>query len=65
MILITGGTGYIGSHTAVKLLEQNKNIIILDNLYNSKKEVLSNIETITTKKPRFYQIDLLDINSLE
>ncbi len=65
MILITGGTGYIGSHTAVKLLEQNKNIIIMDNLYNSKKEVLTSIETITSKKPRFYQTDLLDISNLE
>lgn len=65
MILITGGTGYIGSHTAVKLLEQNKNIIIMDNLYNSKKEVLTSIETITTKKPKFYQTDLLDTSGLE
>ncbi len=65
MILITGGTGYIGSHTAVKLLEQDENIIIIDNLYNSKKEVLNSIETITTKKPRFYQTDLLDIDGLE
>ena len=65
MLLITGGTGYIGSHTAVKLLEQNENIIIMDNLYNSKKEVLNSIETITTKKPKFYQTDLLDISGLE
>ncbi len=65
MILITGGTGYIGSHTAVKLLEQNENIIIMDNLDNSKKEVLNNIETITTKKPKFYQTDLLDTSCLE
>ncbi len=65
MLLITGGTGYIGSHTAVKLLEQNEEIIILDNLYNSKKEVLNSIETITTNKPRFYQTDLLDISGIE
>lgn len=65
MILITGGTGYIGSHTAVKLLEQNEEIIILDNLYNSKEEVLDNIVTITTKKPKFYETDLLDMNYLE
>ncbi|MGB4438478.1 MAG: UDP-glucose 4-epimerase GalE [Sedimentibacter sp.] len=65
MILITGGTGYIGSHTAVKLLEQNEDIIILDNLYNSKLEVLNSIETITNKKPTFYQTDLLDIEDLE
>ena len=65
MLLVTGGTGYIGSHTSVKLLERNEDIIILDNLYNSKKEVLNNIETITNKKTKFYQTDLLDINSLE
>ncbi len=65
MLLITGGTGYIGSHTAVKLLEQNEDIIILDNLYNSKKEVLDSIEKITNKKPKFYQTDLLDIEGLE
>lgn len=65
MLLITGGTGYIGSHTAVKLLEQNEDIIILDNLYNSKKEVLESIEKITNKKPKFYQTDLLDIEGLE
>lgn len=65
MLLITGGTGYIGSHTAVKLLEQDENIIIMDNLYNSKKEVLKSIETITAKKTRFYQTDLLDISGLE
>lgn len=65
MLLITGGTGYIGSHTAVKLLEQNEEIIILDNLYNSKKEVLNSIETITTQKPKFYQTDLLDISGIE
>ena len=65
MLLITGGLGYIGSHTVVKLLEQNKEIIILDNLYNSKIEVLDSIGTITGKKPLFYQVDLLDIACLE
>ncbi len=65
MILITGGTGYIGSHTAVKLLEQDEDIIIMDNLYNSKKEVLNSIQTITAKKTKFYQTDLLDISGLE
>lgn len=65
MILITGGTGYIGSHTAVKLIEQNEDIIILDNLYNSKAEVIDSIETITGKRPKFYKTDLLDINGLE
>jgi UDP-glucose 4-epimerase len=65
MLLITGGLGYIGSHTVVKLLEQNKEIIILDNLCNSKLEVLDSIEKITNKKPKFYQTDLLDTKGLE
>lgn len=65
MILITGGTGYIGSHTAVKLLEQGKDIIILDNLYNSKKDVLNSIEDITNKRPKFYEDDMLDVSGLE
>lgn len=65
MILITGGLGNIGSHTVVKLLQQNKEIIIPDNLYNSKAEVIDSIETITGKRPFFYQADLLDIAGLE
>ncbi len=64
-MLVTGGTGYIGSHTVVKLIEQNEEIIILDNLYNSKIEVLNCFETITGKKPKFYKADLLDINKLD
>lgn len=65
MILVTGGLGYIGSHTVVKLLEQNYDLVILDNLYNSDSDVLNSIEKITSKKPRFYQTDLLNINGLE
>lgn len=65
MILITGGTGYIGSHTAVKLLEENEEIIILDNLYNSNENVIDNIEAITNKRPKFYQKDLLDKQGLK
>lgn len=65
MILVTGGTGYIGSHTVVGLLEQNKEIIIVDNLYNSKEEVIEDIEKITGKKVKFYQVDLLDSAGLE
>ena len=65
MILVTGGLGYIGSHTVVKLLEQNYDLVILDNLYNSDADVLNSIEKITSKKPRFYQTDLLNINGLE
>ena len=57
-ILVTGGTGYIGSHTCVVLLEAGYDVIIADNLYNSKLDVLDKIETITGKKPKFYNIDV-------
>jgi len=59
-ILITGGTGYIGSHTAVELIEAGYKIIIADNLSNSKIEVLDGIEKITGTKPEFEKIDLAD-----
>ena len=57
-ILVTGGTGYIGSHTCVVLLDAGYDVIIADNLYNSKLDVLDKIETITGKKPKFYNIDV-------
>ena len=57
-ILVTGGTGYIGSHTAVELLNSNYEIIIVDNLSNSKIEVVDKIKQITGKDFKFYQIDL-------
>ncbi|MEG0570396.1 MAG: UDP-glucose 4-epimerase GalE [Oscillospiraceae bacterium] len=59
-VLVTGGTGYIGSHTCVELLAQNEDVIILDNLSNSKVEVLEKIEKISGKRPKFYKADLLD-----
>ena len=64
-ILVTGGTGYIGSHTIVELLNQNYKIEILDNLANSQIEVLDKIKQITSIKPVFHQIDLLDIKALD
>lgn len=64
-ILLTGGTGYIGSHTAVELINRGYEVEILDNLYNSKLSVLDNIEKITGKKPKFYQVDLLDVDKLD
>lgn len=64
-IIVTGGTGYIGSHVVVELLNQNHEVIIIDNLINSKITVLDSIEKLTGKKPIFYQTDLLDKNSLE
>ncbi len=57
-VLVTGGTGYIGSHTVVELQNNGFEVIIIDNLSNSKIEVLDNIEKITGKKPVFEQFDL-------
>ena len=64
-ILLTGGTGYIGSHTAVELIAQGYDVEILDNLFNSKITVLDDIEKITGVKPGFHQADLLDMPALE
>lgn len=58
MILVTGGTGYIGSHTVVDLLNNNQEVVIVDNLCNSKVEVLNRIEKITGKRPLFYEADV-------
>ena len=63
-ILVTGGTGYIGSHTTVELLQNGHTVEILDNLINSKKSVLDRIEELTGTKPKFHQIDLLDADKL-
>lgn len=64
-ILVTGGCGYIGSHTVVELLNQNYEVVIVDNLYNSKEEVLNRIETLTGKRPKFYKTDILDREGLD
>ncbi|RMZ59798.1 UDP-glucose 4-epimerase GalE [Chryseobacterium nematophagum] len=57
-ILVTGGLGYIGSHTVVELLNNNFDVVIVDDLSNSEKFILNNIEEITGKKPTFYPFDL-------
>ena len=59
-ILVTGGTGFIGSHTVVELINAGKEVVIVDNFSNSKPEVLNRIQTITGKRPVFYEADLLD-----
>lgn len=59
-ILVTGGAGYIGSHTCVELLQNGHQVVVVDNLYNSKEESLKRVQRITGKNLEFYQVDLLD-----
>ena len=63
-ILVTGGTGFIGSHTVVELLNEGYDVVIVDNLYNSKALVVDRIETITGKRPTFYEVDVTDRKAL-
>ena len=63
-ILITGGAGYIGSHTCVEMLNAGKDIVVIDNLDNSSKESLKRVEAITGKKVKFYQDDVCDKKAL-
>ena len=60
MILVTGGTGYIGSHTVVELMASGKDVLIVDNLCNSKASVLDRIERIAGRRPGFAQLDVRD-----
>ena len=64
-ILLPGGAGYIGAHTAVELLNSGKEIVIIDNFSNSKKEVLESIKQITGKDFKFYEMDYRDRQKLE
>ena len=64
-ILVTGGAGFIGSHTSVELLNAGREIVIIDNFSNSKPEVLDNIKKITGKDFKFYNINYLDRKELE
>lgn len=64
-ILVTGGTGYIGSHTVVELLKKGEDVVIVDNLLNSKECVLDRIEKIVGSRPVFYKVDLLDADKLD
>lgn len=63
-ILVTGGAGYIGSHTSIELLQAGYDIVIVDNFCNSKPESLNRIEELTGKKPKFYEVDILDREGL-
>lgn len=64
-ILITGGAGYIGSHTCVELLATGAELVVVDNLCNSKSEALHRVESISRKKITFYELDLRDKRGLE
>ena len=64
-VLVTGGTGYIGSHTVVELLNSGRDVVVVDNFSNSKPEVLDKIKEITKKDFTFYNIDYLDQKALE
>ncbi len=64
-ILITGGAGYIGSHTCLELLNANKDIVVIDNLDNSKQESLERVQKLTGKQLTFYKYDLLDLDAVE
>lgn len=65
MILVTGGTGYIGSHTVVELQNAGYPVVIVDNLSNSNKEVLDGIERITGKRPEFVEADCTDMAAMK
>jgi UDP-glucose 4-epimerase len=65
MILVTGGLGYIGSHTVIELIKLNKEIVIVDDLSNSKEIVLDRLETITGKRVLFYKVDCADKEEME
>ena len=64
-ILVTGGAGYIGSHTVVELLQAGRDVVIVDNFSNSKPKVLDAIRQITGKDFKFYEIDYLDTEKMD
>ena len=64
-VLLTGGLGYIGSHTAVELLDAGYDVVVVDNLSNSEREVKGKIEKITGKEIKFYEYDLKDLENLK
>jgi len=64
-VLVTGGAGYIGSHTCIELLEAGYDVVVVDNLCNSSKESLKRVEELTGKPVKFYEVDLLDKAALE
>ena len=63
-ILVTGGMGYIGSHTVIELIQNGYYPVIVDNLVNSKEEVLNRLEIITGEKVEFHKVDVRDEKKL-
>ncbi len=64
-VLVTGGAGYIGSHTVVQLLEIGREVVIVDDLSNSSPKVIDRIEAITGKRPKFYEVNILNEEKME
>lgn len=64
-VLVSGGTGYIGSHTVVELLKKGHDVVVFDNLYNSKIDTLDKIKKITGKEVKFYKADMLNPEEME
>jgi len=64
-ILLTGGAGYIGSHTAIELMALGHDVVIVDNLVNASEKVIERIEAISGKKPAFYKADCCDKAAME
>ena len=64
-VLVTGGAGFIGSHTVVELLERGYDVVVIDNLCNANREAISRVEEITKKKVVFYENDVRDRAALE
>lgn len=64
-VLVTGGLGFIGSHTAVSLIQNGYEVVIVDNLYNAKMEALDGIEKITGVRPKFYKLDCASVEDMD
>lgn len=64
-VLVTGGAGYIGSHTCVELLNAGKDVVIVDNFYNCKKSSLDRIRALVNKDFKFYECDIRDKEGLD
>ncbi|MCD7819311.1 MAG: UDP-glucose 4-epimerase GalE, partial [Lachnospiraceae bacterium] len=64
-VLVTGGAGYIGSHTCVELLNNGYDVVVMDNLYNSNEKAIERVEQITGKKITFYEADMLDKDAMD